>query len=476
LTRAAYAAGGVAGLMILVGLAVWQFRPMIMIGVNYKAKVLCSSVFVSGRAPEDVLNEDLFVDGYELLSYFKAEIDRTAKTVSVSAMGLWPRVAVFRSGLGCVLALDEKPASLQTKRPSVTAFPKPSRATNELWPEGDRVNLRALSSDVDREALAGAMNSAFSETDPARLQRTRAVVVVHRGRIIAERYADGFSAATALPGWSMSKSVLNALFGIAMGNAEVAGQLKRPLTFESTDLLPEWRKDSRRAIRLGSLLRMSSGLAFAEDYEDFEGDALQMLFATADIGRFVASKTHFAPPGKTWRYSSGTSNILSYVLRRHFKRRSDYLALPERYLFGPLGMRSAVLETDAAGTFVASSFMYASARDWARFGLLYLQDGLWAGRKILPDGWVAMSIKPARVAPDGRYGLHFWLKLPDSPALGEPPMPDDSFYMLGHAGQVVAIVPSRRLVIVRLGLARRPGDWHPERILGAITAAIPPNT
>ena len=473
--RFSWIATAIAGIIIAAGIGVWTYSPQITISVGYKAKILCSGIFLSRRNASSVLNVDLTVDGYESLRFFTTDVDRSAKTVTVSAMGLWRRVAVYRDGLGCTLAIGTKPSQLQAQTSDKGLASRSAQRASGFWPEGERVDLTAVSSDVDRDKLMAAIKVAFSEPDPTTLQRTRSIVVVHRGRIVAERYANGFDARTPQLGWSMSKSVLNALVGIIISNDEVTGQLNHRLNLDSTNLLPEWRRDERTTISLGNLLQMSSGLEFSEDYTDYRGDVLQMLFAKGNKGRYAASKSKIARPGRKWSYSSGTSNVLSYLLRRHFKRKSDYFAFPKRYLFEPIGMLSAVIEPDASGSFVASSFMYASARDWARLGLFYLNDGVWAGRRILPQGWISNSIKPAPTASSGLYGSHFWLKLPKSPKYGEPPLPKDSFYMLGHGGQVVAIIPSRSLVIVRLGLARKPGAWNPTRILGAVAAAFPPN-
>src|SRR5262249_27057593 len=159
--------------------------------------------------------------------------------------------------------------------------------------------------------------------------------------------------------------------------------------------------------------------------------------------------------------------------RQHFADTGEYLRFPRQQLFQPLGMSSAVLEPDEAGTFVGSSFQYASARDWARLGLLYLQDGVWQGRRLLPEGWVSYSLTPTPQAPDGRYGAHIWLKLPQSPGFGEPAMPEDAYYMLGHDQQIMAVIPSRDLVIVRLGLTRGEGAWDHARDLAPILRAVP---
>jgi CubicO group peptidase (beta-lactamase class C family) len=329
--------------------------------------------------------------------------------------------------------------------------------------DGERVDLRSPQ-DVDHGALEAAVEAAFAEPDPIHPRRTRALVVVHGGRIVAERYAPGFDAMMPLIGWSMAKMAMNALVGIAVRNGKLA------LTEKA--LLPEWRGDGdpRRDITLDQLLRMTSGLIFNEDYEDYSSDAIQMLFVKGDKAGFSASK-----PGHSQALIGvfRRRRISSPVLRQRFAENRDYLRFPREQLFEPMGMRSAVLEPDESGTFVGSSFLYASARDWARLGLLYLHDGLWQGRRLLQEGWVSYSLTPTQAAPDARYGAHTWLKLPQSPGL-ELPMPEDSYYMLGHDQQIVAIVPSRNLVIVRLGLSRTVSSWEHARDLAPIVQAMPP--
>ncbi|MGH7185560.1 MAG: serine hydrolase domain-containing protein, partial [Pseudomonadota bacterium] len=267
---------------------------------------------------------------------------------------------------------------------------------------------------------------------------------------------------------SMAKSVLNALAGILVRDGKLSLYSPAPVR--------EWAdaKDPRHAITLDNLLRMSSGLAFDESYDDPLADVTQMLFVAGDKARFAAAKPLVHPPGTNWHYSSGTSVIIARILRASFAAERDYLRYPSERLFAPLGMRSAVIEPDAAGTFVASSLIYASARDFARLGLLFLQDGIWQGQRLLPEGWVAYGLTPTKDAPDGSYGAHIWLRLPESAGLGVPPMPEDAYYFLGHEEQIVAIVPSRDLVIVRLGLTRKGGAWDHARDLAPIVAAFAP--
>jgi CubicO group peptidase (beta-lactamase class C family) len=315
--------------------------------------------------------------------------------------------------------------------------------------------------------LSGVLEAAFGEPNPKRRRRTRAIVVVQDGRIVAERYAPGFSAHTPFPGWSMTKSVLGGLVGVLVGEGR--------LSIEGKSLMPQWpAQDPRADISVEDLLRMRSGLRFSEVYSDFSSDVIEMLFNRADTAAYAASRPLDHPPGTTWSYSSGTTNILSGIVRR-IVGDADYGDWPRRMLLDPMGMTSAVMEPDAAGTFVGSSFMLATARDWARFGQLYLQDGVWEGRRILPAGWVRFSTTPTPQAPGGRYGAHWWLKL--QPDLGgetrsAADVPTDAFFAVGHEGQTLTVIPSYRLVVVRLGLSIHIDAWNHAAFLADVLDAF----
>lgn len=460
--------GWVMGAMIVAVLAAAE-HPLYraaLVGAGYTAEMLCSGLFVSHRKEQDIVAQELSGPGYELLALFFHTVDLDKKRVTASIPGFTSQTAIFRDGLGCTLLNGRNEDELKAETAGLFADPPPGN-DDALWPEGERVDFGALDQGVDKAALDKAVDATFAEPHPLHPRRTRALVVVHHGRIVAERYAPGFDAATPLAGWSMSKSALNALVGLRVKDGKLAVTDKA--------LLPEWRGpgDKRADISLDDLLRMSGGLAFDENYDDPLADVTQMLFAEPNQATFAASKDLAHSPGTHWHYSSGTSEIISRILRESFASESEYLRFPHGRLFGPLGMRSAVLAPDASGTFTASSFLHASARDFARLGLLFLQDGVWQGQPLLPDGWVVYSRGPSRALADGSYGAHIWLRLPRSPSLGVPPMPEDAYYFLGHDEQIVAVVPSRDLVIVRLGLTREGGDWDHARDLAPIVQAFP---
>lgn len=446
------------------GYGAYLLSRLVPIGTAYAAKTLCSGVFVMGRPAEEVMREDVVADNHPLLRVVSMSVDATRPAATARFLGLAPRTAVYRPGLGCTLALGVSVAELQ----AWTAAAPPSTAM-ALRTSADLPS--APESGIDEQRLSAVVDLAFREPDPDRLQRTRALLVLRDGHVIAERYAPGFSAQTPLPGWSMTKSVTGVLIGVLVQ----AGML-RP---EQRGLLPQWGVggDKRGEITLDQLLRMTSGLRFTENYGDPDADVAQMLFARADGAAFAIDKPLEFPPGARWRYSSGTSNILSRVVRLAVGGSTrDYLEFPRRALFGRIGMESAVIETDAAGNFIASSYMYASARDWARFGQLLLQDGVWSGQRVLPAGWVhyMATLTPQSTRQD--FGAHLWLKIPppfDDPTKALPQLPADVFHAVGYEGQFVSVIPSRRLVVVRLGLSRRDHGWNHHAFLVRLLEALP---
>lgn len=457
--------------VLLAGLGGCYLRQVALVGAAYKAKVLCSGVFVSCRDPASLLKEDLLADDLSRLRYFDAEIDYERQSVTASLFGLIKRQAIFRPELGCTLVIGSSAERLRAQ--SLPARPALSTSCRDQpWPAGELAPPGSLPPQIDAAKLDAALEAAFAEPDPNRLRRTRAVVVVYKSRLIAERYAPGFSPDTPLPGWSMTKGVINALTGILVGEGK--------LFLEERALLPAWSKpgDLRGEITLDQLLRMKSGLAFTEEYENPLADVVVMLFGTGDAAAYAAAKPLQAEPGSTWHYSSGTTNIIARIMRAAVDgTETDYLAFPRHALFDRIAMHSAIIEPDAAGIFVGSSFMYATARDWARLGLLFLQDGIWQGERILPENWVTYSTTPTPEADREKYGAHFWLEIPapfrhaNGP---RPSLPADMVIAAGYEGQFVTIIPSRELVIVRLGLTRRLEAWDQEEFVAQILAAISP--
>jgi CubicO group peptidase (beta-lactamase class C family) len=438
--------------------AIWaipRLRRVAAIGAAYKAKVLCSIVFGTGRSVAPGTPEEVSADSYWLMRPIRAHINPTTRTIVARLWWFHPRSAMFRDGLGTTLTPPDLSPSVPLVQPATSSSPA-VRSGDADW----RVSRGSA-------ALDRVVEDAFLEPNPRRRRRTRAVLVVQDGRIVAERYATGFGETTRFPGWSMTKSVLSALVGLLVAEGR--------LTLEDRALMPGWRDpDARAAITIADLLRMRSGLAFAEEYANLNSDVIEMLFNRADAAAYAASRELAFAPGSVWSYSSGTTNILSAILKRCVGE-SDYLSWPRRALFDPIGMTSALMEPDASGTFVASSFMLTTARDWARFGQLYLEDGACGGRRLLPEGWVRYCTTPTPQSPDGIYGAHWWLGL--KPELGggtaaAARIPRDAFFAIGHEAQTLTVIPSRRLVVVRLGLSIYIDAWNQAAFLADLLDAL----
>lgn len=443
--------------VLAVGAAVQGYR-LALVGAGFAAKNVCSAVFVSGRTLEAAI-EDLRAYRSTPLDLARVTLDRDRRTAAGSLFGLARREAVYRDGLGCTLAIGTTTEAL---RQAGAPMPAPGPRVAQ-WPDGDADEAPPAS-----PALARALDEAFAEADDQPPRRTRAVVVVRAGRIVAERYAPGTTRATRLPGWSMAKSVTAALAGVLVAE----GRLKP----DASGLLAAWRApgDPRAGVTLEQLLRMSSGLEFDETYANPLSDVVYMLFGTGDAAGFAAGKPLAHPPGTRWAYASGTTNVLMRAMREALADDRAYLALPRRALFDRIGMASALMEPDAAGTFVGSSLMYATARDWARFGLLALNDGVANGSRVLPEGWVRFMTTPAPAAPEGEYAAHWWRKLGPNRGAGAraPQLPPDAFHATGHGGQHVTVVPSRGAVIVRLGHAIDRGAWDQDAFAARVLAAL----
>lgn len=412
-------------------------------GAAYGAKVMASAVFAAGRTAESVASQEL---GF--VPFLKYTVDREAQTVTAWTVSRKAKTAVYREGLGATLAHDGDIAALrQQAHPGL--IPVLDHLAGVPWPMGDAPSGSPRPADLDEALLAKAVDRMFGEPNPLHKRRTRAVLVVYDDEIVAERYGDGFTAGQRFPAWSMTKSVLHALYGIAVRQGKLAINDPAPV--------PQWHRDGdpRSAITIDMMLRMSSGLAFGEyDYLP-PADLTSMLFLCSDAAAYAACKPLAHPADTVWAYASGTSNILSWILRQTYGD-DAYYALPYEELFRKIGMRHAVLEADASGTFVCSSFLLATARDYARFGLLYMHDGIWQGERILPEGWVKYARTATPAAPRQQYGAHWWLPSLDERAEAEArgvPLPEDTFHASGFEGQKIVVIPSRKLVVVRLGLA-----------------------
>ena len=440
----------------VLGFGAYAVLIMLPRATGFAAKIGCSAAFVSKLAPARVEAEEL-----AQVAFVDVEFDAEAKEVHTSVAGLADQRAVYRSLTGCTLVHGDP-----SEAPALPVIESPPRR-DEPWPVGAGEDRRRDPPGLDRAALDELVDAAFDERDLEAPRNTRAVLVAWHGRLLAERYAPGIDASTALPGWSMAKSVTNALVGLLVGAGELELDAPAPV--------PAWHEDPadpRAEITLAHLLRMSSGLAFEERYGPF-GEGSDMLFVDDSCAKLAIDQPLVAEPGTRYAYSSGSANIVAWIVARQFDGPGQLLALVHERLFSPLGIRTAVLEFDPSGTFVGSSFALMSARDWARLGQLYLDEGVWRGPRILPEGWVDYTRTPAPAAPNGEYGA-----LVQTNAGGEdrrlPSVPEDAFEMVGYEGQSVLIVPSREAVIVRLGLTRGEASWDTDRFAAELLAALPP--
>lgn len=438
------------GILILLVIAYVFYTnyPKLEVVSSYAAKKVCSCTFISDRTQESIEAEDL---ARSPLGIASSTIDRENKRVTTSVFGMHKKVAEYRENLGCVL--------IQGKDDFNVHFPSTTIQYNNPdslpFPYGDQI-IDAQMDNVDYEKLKAAADGYFDENGAMTEKKTRAILVLHKDTLLYERYAQGYDKDTEMLGWSMTKSIMNAHVGMRV--------LDGAVSIEDDNLFPEWADDERKSITLENLLHMASGLEWDEVYAEVS-PATKMLFAAEDIVKAAKSSPLEYEPGEHWEYSSGTSNLIAGYLRSTFDNDEDHYLYPYQRIFGPLNMKSAVMETDEAGNYIGSSYCYATARDWARFGTLYLHDGVWNGQRLLPEGWVDFTKTPVP-ASEGVYGAHFWTNANGSYSKDAP---SDLYSMNGFEGQRVFIIPSKDLIIVRLGLSENLDLY---KLAGEISKAI----
>ncbi len=410
--------------------------------------LICSETFVSGLDPARIYAERVEpLPGVGLFDWLlHYDVDRTRRQVTTTVAGMFESRAVYRDGLGCLLVRGSGPVDAPTPQEIGV-----DEAAPPLLPE---IAGPAVVEPRD-ERLRLALEHAFAEPDHSPYHWVKAVVVVHDGRVIAERYAPGYGVETPLLSFSAAKSITSALIGILIREGRLSLNQPAPL--------PAWRDplDPRHAITIDQLLRQTSGIDLAETNSGFD-PSTRMQFIERDMAGFAQAVGLRSKPGSAWAYTDGNYILLSRVIRDAVGGdAADVLRFARSELFEPLGMRHITIEFDATGTPVGSISMLASARDWARFGLLYLQDGEVGGRRILPKGWVRYSSSPTL---DTGYGAGFWTNLAEGNVpgwgvpWGMPHAPRDAFFARGFMGQYVVIVPSRNLVIARFGDSHVEGD------------------
>ena len=418
-------------LAIAIAAAVYINYPKLSIISSYAAKKMCSCTFIAERSQESIQNQDLAMGP---LAYSSTTIDRENKRVTSSVFGLNAKTAEYRGKLGCVL--------IQGKDDFNVKYPDDKDLTSDLpeinYPYGDNMEW-IKTAGIDHAQVKEVVNDAFDPNGGMTSKRTRAVVVLHKDSIIYEQYADGYDADTEILGWSMTKSIMNACVGMLVKDSIIS--------LEEKNLFPEWANDDRKDITLNNLMQMSSGLDWSEVYSEIS-PATKMLYDSEDNAKVARAQGLEAKVGEHWEYSSGSSNIISGFIRDQFKNHDDYLRFPYERLFSKLNMDNTTMECDESGNYIGSSYCYATPRDWARFGTLYLNDGVWNGERLLPEGWVEYT---KTIVPDskGKYGAQFWT---NGGGAMYSNAPHDMFSCNGYEGQLVAIIPSKDLVIVRMGL------------------------
>lgn len=429
--------------------AVVYINSLLPIVTGYPAKYLCSAVFLSNRDQGEVEALDL---NFSFIKYVTNKVDQ--KDSSVTSSFLWGKSkAIFREGFGSTLLRGTDETALRRiKFPNVAATYSPDIVP---WPLGNLMPDTTINADT--LALVRITQKLMQEKGYN--GNAFAFMVVHKGIPIVEAYQPQFNSKTRFQSWSMAKSITNALVGLMV--KEGIMDITKPVN------LPQWQNDERKHITLKDLMQMQSGLQWNEDYGN-RSDVTLMLYNEPDFARYTYTRPLEFPVGSKWLYSSGSTNIISYLIRKAINNDADYYAFAKSRLFDKIGMTSALFEVDASGTQVGSSYLYATARDYARFGLLYLQDGIFNEERILPEGWVKYSTTPGS-DNKGDYGALFWLNR----AKYYPSAPEDMFSCNGHEGQHIFIIPSKELVVVVLGYSPKPDrvmDF--DALLGDILKAV----
>jgi CubicO group peptidase (beta-lactamase class C family) len=425
---------------VAVACVVLVYRPDLAIraGTASTSQTLCGEIFVSGLDAHRVFAEEILPKRgmRTLLKRMRYSVDLQREQVVTTWAGHFPGVATYHRGYGCTLG--------DTNADAPGVAPDLPGASLE--------NPAAPITPVNTK-LSEALDRAFAEPPQPPYRRVRAIVVMRDGRIIAERYAQGIGPRTPLIGYSVSKSVVNALIGILVRQGKLNLYAPAPVGAWSSSA------DPRHAITLDQLLRMTSGLELEESDSGFD-PVSRMMFCERDMAAYAERAKLKTKPGQSWEYTSGNTLIASAILRDAVGGdAADVLRFAHSQLFDPVGMQHVTMEFDDAGTPIGSTRIYASARDWARFGELYLNDGVVDGKRILPEGWVSYSTRPTLDSP---YGSGFWVNAgqsADARGRVQAAMPVDSYFASGLFGQRIVIVPSERLAIVRFGATIDPPNF-----------------
>jgi CubicO group peptidase (beta-lactamase class C family) len=436
-------------LILILGCGIFYIHLLTPVITGYAAKNLASGIFVGNRTQESIENTDL---NFSFIQFTKNNVDYQKK--EVTSRFLWSKSkAIYIEGFGCTLVRGYDEATIRNRPYSIVSLPT-LNPDSIAWPAGDKIS-DSIPSGIDMKKLNKALAKAF--IDSIGTKGTFAVAVAYRNQLIAEKYNTGFTKKNRFLSWSMAKSFTNALVGIMVK--------KGLLNITEPANIPSWKNNKRSVLTIENLMHMNSGLKWNENYGNLS-DVTLMLHKTADFAEYTYNKPLLTRPDSVWTYNSGATNIVNYLIRKRIGNDAEYFAFPRRELFNPIGMRSAIFETDASGTFAGSSYIYATMRDYVRFGLLYINKGNWLGNQILPKGWTEMVQKPAK-GSGGKYGSFFWLNQSGD----YPGVPRDLYMCRGHDGQYIYIIPSLQLVVVRTGFSKKE-DFDYQKFLASIVDAV----
>ncbi len=436
-------------ILIVVAYFAYTTYPKLDILSGFSSKSVASHLFIAERSQESTEMEDNDIPSMNLA---KNKVNNREKSVSSTSLGIKTRKAIYRRGVGVVVV----PVNATIKQETYLAPNREKIPSNFVYPYGDLAQKDTVFSNIDYESLMSSVNDAFVDSELV-VKKTRSVLVIYKDQIVAEQYIDGFDEKSLLLGWSMTKSVTSAVLGVM----EKQGMVD----LNEKNLFKEWEKDDRKNISLANLLNMNSGLEWEEDYTKI-CDATKMLFLDSDMSTMQLEKSFVGTPNNTWNYSSGTTNLLSRYIRNQFKSHKEYLDFWYSDLIDKIGMHSMLIETDYSGNYVGSSYGWATARDWAKFGLLYLHNGNWNGEQLINKSWIDFTKKPTN-GSNGVYGGHFWMN-----AGGKyPDVPKDMFSCNGFQGQRLYIIPSRDLVVLRTGL-KGESNFNVNQFLSNIIKSI----
>jgi len=435
-------------LLLLIGLIVGVYinYPRLNIISGYASKNMASSVFLAHRSEASIIKFD---NNFDPISKAETSVNSNNRSASANSFGVLERTAVYRDGLGAVLIDDDFDATAPYLSPKRNLIPKLLP-----YPYGNLPQKDTVFSNVDYQKIRQVVNASF-DVEGERTKKTRSILVIYKNQIIAEKYEEGIDKETPILGWSMTKSITSTIFGIMAKQQDFD-------IYKSAEI-DAWMGDERAKITTHNLLQMNSGLEWVEDYNTIS-DVSKMLFLSSDMTIAQRDKKLEYAPGTHWNYSSGTSNLLSRIIRNQFKTHQEYLDYWYTELIDKIGMHSMVVETDMSGNYVGSSYGWATTRDWGKFGLLYLHKGNWNGEQLFDPSWEVYVKTPAPNS-DKSYGGHFWLNADK----GYKDVPETMYSCNGYQGQRVSIFPTKDLVIVRMGLAS-DGDFN--ALLGGVYAAI----